>query len=30
MGLQRSIEWYYSTKNREEVATRLNALLLER
>ena len=29
-GLQRTIEWYYATKDRREVAKQLNALLMER
>ncbi|MCB0545775.1 MAG: hypothetical protein KDC70_19765, partial [Saprospiraceae bacterium] len=29
-GLRRTIDWYYSTRNREEVARKLNILLTER
>jgi hypothetical protein len=29
-GLRRTIDWYYSSKNRDEVAAGLSAKLLER
>lgn len=29
-GLQRTVEWYYATKDRQEVASQLDALLIER